>query len=32
MVLFEVKNPAEAVKDVMLRDKKIERSDIPFEE
>lgn len=32
MVLFEGKNAAEAVKDLMLRDKKIESSDIPFEE
>ena len=32
LVLFENKNAAEAVKDLMLRDKKIESSDIPFEE
>ncbi|MBQ7919857.1 MAG: NAD(P)H-dependent glycerol-3-phosphate dehydrogenase [Lachnospiraceae bacterium] len=32
LVLFEGKNAAEAVKDLMLRDKKIESSDIPFEE
>lgn len=32
MVLFEGKNAAEAVKDLMLRDKKIESFDIPFEE
>ena len=32
MVLFEGKNAAEAVRDLMLRDKKIESSDIPFEE
>lgn len=32
MVLFEGKNAAEAVKDLMLRDKKVESSDIPFEE
>lgn len=31
MVLFEGKNAAEAVRDLMLRDKKIESSDIPFE-
>ncbi len=32
LVLFEGKNAAEAVRDLMLRDKKIESSDIPFEE
>lgn len=31
-VLFEQKDPAEAVKELMLRDKKIEHSDIPWNE
>ena len=32
LVLFEGKPAAEAVKDLMLRDKKIEVSDAPWEE
>jgi glycerol-3-phosphate dehydrogenase (NAD(P)+) len=32
MVLFEGKPASEAVKDLMLRDKKIEVSDAPWEE
>lgn len=32
MILFEDKPVSEAVKDLMLRDKKIENSEIPFEE
>ncbi len=31
-ILFEGKNPGQAVKDLMLRDKKIEVSDLPWEE